>query len=614
MLTIKLIFALLVLALTANVALAQSPSTVQQNAFSYTTTGTTFANLNLQCGSGTQAPTPPGCANQTLGTIVYCKDCAAGVNGACAGGGTGLYAKRVGPGTWKCADVSVTSGTDITNYHGAVGITGNGTNGSDQISSLNVNGVANIAAFGAKCDGTTDNTSSIQAAINSFGGKGGRVFVPSCAGAFNWNSQLTFPRNVMLECAQADGPLANAESTQLRYMGTGTSAAIVFADTGSQNLYPRGGIRNCGLMGPTLGPAPVGSTTALWLGGDPAGVYAPNGAYGDMLSFQNVKITRFGYGLKMGQNAFTMKFDHVIWTENGTNIYDHAEGENTSENQECDHCTVQNATAHIFDINNLESEWHFISSSLDYNAGPGIIGVPASGTSEGNWGAAVLSFTDCHFEQGAGAFIDSSSAGFATILINGGWAVLTNTSGTTDTMFQIGGTSPVFQIYNTAVLVGSGQTLNSVLKFVGSGSNTILTVSNVVRYNGTITSWANLGSFSPSNWGVNIWEPIGTQSEVGISLGFYGTLASNLGYRDGTQASNVPISDGHGNLKNHCEGYIALAAGVGSFNASGCYGGSGIGCSCTDATAAQPVKCAPPSGGTVAVAGTGSDTIFVNCM
>jgi hypothetical protein len=164
--TIRLIFALLVVALTASMAFAQSPSTVQQNAFSYTTTGTMFANLSLQCGSGNQAPIPPGCANQTPGTIVYCKDCNAGVNGACVGGGTGIFAKRLAS-SWKCADVNVTAGSDITNYHGPVSIMGNNTNGSDRVGNINVNGVLNVMTFGADSTGAVDSTTAIQNTVNA---------------------------------------------------------------------------------------------------------------------------------------------------------------------------------------------------------------------------------------------------------------------------------------------------------------------------------------------------------------------------------------------------------------------------------------------------------------
>jgi hypothetical protein len=148
--TLRLIFALLAAVLIASTALAQSPSTVQQNAFSYTTTGVPFAYLATQCGSGTAPPSPPNCAPQYNGSMIYCKDCAAGPLGSCVGGGSGLVAKHVGS-AWQCADVAVTGG-NMSNYSGPIYMTGSSGNGSDQISNVNINGVANVKAYGAYGD------------------------------------------------------------------------------------------------------------------------------------------------------------------------------------------------------------------------------------------------------------------------------------------------------------------------------------------------------------------------------------------------------------------------------------------------------------------------------
>jgi hypothetical protein len=263
---IRLIFALLVIALAANTALAQSPSTVQQNAFSYTTTGTTFANLNLQCGSGTHAPIPPNCANQTLGTVVYCQDCAAGVNGACAGGGTGLFAKRVGPSGWKCADVNITTGADITNYHGAVGITGNGGNGSDQVSQVNVNGVLNVNTFsGADLGAKVNNTIAALPNNGVNGTKKGTIQIPITGSPYTLSTTALVPPDVSIECDR--GAVINQTAT----IGFDQN---VYDSTGAVNneFSAFGGINNCMINGANAPNGAIGiqfgDTNGLHYNGD----------------------------------------------------------------------------------------------------------------------------------------------------------------------------------------------------------------------------------------------------------------------------------------------------------------------------------------------------------
>jgi hypothetical protein len=331
----QLWFALFILLATVVSAYAQGgPSTVQQNAFSYTTTGTTFANLNIQCGSGTQAPIPPNCANQTAGTIVYCKDCGTGVNGACVGGGTGgLYAKRL-LGAWKCADVSITGGADITNYTGPVNITGNNKNGGDQVGGMSVNGWQNIMAWGADPTGATDSTAAINAATNAarIDANGneyyGTLYCPSLYwGATGWtpahykvNGTINVWGFENVECADATFDWTGLTTQVAWWLGASPSTTYV------GQWHP-----STAYLGNNVGPGPTSKTIGVLMGNCAGTGLGPGtgfpyfnkecttARYGQWMksSLLGGQLSNFGTDVAVGGNTYDTKIRGVSFWQSG---------------------------------------------------------------------------------------------------------------------------------------------------------------------------------------------------------------------------------------------------------------------------------------------------------
>jgi len=87
-------------------------------------------------------------------------------------------------------------GSSLLSYTGGVSVTGNSGNGNDQISNINLNGVLNVKAFGAKGDGVTDDTAAIQSAITSACSTTptGTVFLPPTPGSsYKISSPIVIP-------------------------------------------------------------------------------------------------------------------------------------------------------------------------------------------------------------------------------------------------------------------------------------------------------------------------------------------------------------------------------------------------------------------------------------
>jgi hypothetical protein len=187
-------FALLIIALSSAGAQNLPPPGAYQPIPNFTGVGAglQFREAINDRFSGAQSILPmvvgPTFANlpaEQDGFLLYCKDCKRAT--PCVSGGSGAWA-RGSRGIWSCAIdaleaslnangnklTALANGT-ATGDSLAFGQTGAQLNtlagakgdGSDALSNFNVNGTFNVKAYGAKCDGSTDDAASMQSAITA---------------------------------------------------------------------------------------------------------------------------------------------------------------------------------------------------------------------------------------------------------------------------------------------------------------------------------------------------------------------------------------------------------------------------------------------------------------
>jgi hypothetical protein len=136
---------------------------------------------------------------------------------------------------------------------GAVNITGNSGNGTDHISNVNVNGVANAAAFAG-----ADIGAKINSAIASLP-NGGKIEIPAGSYTFNTTVQcpVTSSQAYIIEGAGATGSDIGFQNTWLVYNGTGDAFNQFITNFSYQNS-PGCILRDFDLDGSTAGPNAVG--------------------------------------------------------------------------------------------------------------------------------------------------------------------------------------------------------------------------------------------------------------------------------------------------------------------------------------------------------------------
>lgn len=258
--------------------------------------------------NATFATLPPELDGQSL----YCKDCQATV--PCAGGGTGALAIGVG-GQWACS--SATIPTIVPRVH---------------------------------CDGVTDDSSIINAAITS-APVGSVITLPSgknCAIA----SGLNFTTAVGF-----DGNGSKLTSS----MTTSGSAAITISSVvnGANYAGNRVPYRHISLVGP-------GSSSVNWAGYN-------LGTTGILLKASNISIespniTGYNNGILYGNNAYMVSvFDPQIYANYYGVLFPFVPLSDAGENLNFTGGSVFNNTRGFEDDGGSASEFHFDATSFDYN-------------------------------------------------------------------------------------------------------------------------------------------------------------------------------------------------------------------------------------------------------
>jgi hypothetical protein len=232
----------------------------------------------------------------------------------------------------------------------------------------NLNGVPGAQAQGLVCDGATDNTTALRNLVSALGTTGGTVSLPAASGPCNFSGTVVFPRNVTLAGA---GP----DATNLQYTGSGV--AMAWADSGSGSAYHRGGARDC-----TISAKYTGTGTGLWTGGDPAGVVAPSGDYGDFLTFINLKVTGFSIGYQLGNNTWDITFLSPAFMNNTIGWYLTDNLTNDVENLTAHGGAISNGTIGIKD-NDVNSDLVLDGVSLDGMSGSAIVAGDAPSGAQG---------------------------------------------------------------------------------------------------------------------------------------------------------------------------------------------------------------------------------------
>jgi hypothetical protein len=350
---------------------------------------------------------------------------------------------------------------------------------------------ATASPFNAQCDGMTDDSTAISAAISSFGGNGGVVYLPRgiCVVA----SSVSLPQNVILS-----GSGTNPGTTI--YSSSLTGAGIVIAS--GTNSYHYGGLENISIQGPGNTNT---SSVGLYIGGDPASVYSPSSYQGNNFFIRNVYVSQFGKGVQLGNNAYRLTFYNSQIYQNGYGFYvgsglSNMGGDLTFYSTEF--------------FGNTQGAFLSVNGNANFTLFNGVLA--DDGVPEFSGNALTLFCYGCHWEHTNGYFITANSGAYVKVYINGG-----NVS--------FGGTTNNGSLFNfdagTAIL----NLTVSGLEIYGSGMTQIFEIQPSVLASSTVDiSGTNGNEGAPAVPLVNSDAPPQILHIVSNTSGFPGALTCLL--------------------------------------------------------------------------------------
>jgi hypothetical protein len=158
--------------------------------------------------------------------------------------------------------------------------------------------VFNVVGYGAKCDGTTDDSSAIQSAVTAATAVNGQVLIPSSASGCVLRSKALIPLNIQFVGQGSSG------GSKILCTNAALNYCFVIAGNSSTNNVQGQAFRDIQIVGPSSG-----TNTALFLGGDPTGTAAPSTYQGNHLAINNVQISGFSNAVVFGNNAYIIDFN-----------------------------------------------------------------------------------------------------------------------------------------------------------------------------------------------------------------------------------------------------------------------------------------------------------------